>query len=32
VVAADLNGDGQLDLVTANSNSDDVSVLINNTR
>jgi len=32
VVAADFNGDGQLDLVTANANSDDVSVLINTTR
>ena len=30
VAAADLNGDGHDDLVTANSNGDDISVLINN--
>ncbi|MBI4880337.1 MAG: VCBS repeat-containing protein [Planctomycetes bacterium] len=30
VAAADLSGDGRLDLVTANAGSDDLSVLINN--
>jgi len=31
VAVGDFNGDGQEDLVSANSRSDDVSVLINNT-
>jgi hypothetical protein len=32
VAVGDFNGDGALDLVLANMFSDDVSVLINNTR